>query len=180
MGALAPDVVVRVATIADAERLADIGAATFHDTFGPDNTPADMALYVVGEFGADLQRAELADARNTVFFAERAGQTVGYAMLRRSAAPPEVVGFDPVEVARLYAVRQCIGMGIGATLMQRCLDESERRGHDAIWLGVWEHNARAIAFYRRWGFEDVGGHTFTLGRDRQIDRVMMRRVTREA
>ena len=152
---------------------------TFRDTFGADNTPADIAMYVLREFGADLQRAELADSGNSVFFAERAGQTVGYAMLRRSAAPPEVVGFDPVEVARLYAVRQCIGSGIGATLMQRCLDESARRGHDTIWLGVWEHNRLAIAFYRRWGFEDVGAHTFTLGRDRQIDRVMMRRVARE-
>ena len=60
--------------------------------------------------------------------------------------------------------------------MRRCLEEAAARGRRTIWLGVWEHNAQAIAFYRRWGFADVGTTTFLLGKDSQTDRVMTRRV----
>ena len=63
--------------------------------------------------------------------------------------------------------------------MQRCLDEAAARGRRTVWLGVWEHNARAIAFYRRWGFTDVGSQPFQLGADLQTDRVMSRRVAGE-
>jgi ribosomal protein S18 acetylase RimI-like enzyme len=60
--------------------------------------------------------------------------------------------------------------------MQRCLDEVRDRGRATVWLGVWERNARAIAFYTRWQFADVGSHSFLLGTDRQTDRVMARSV----
>jgi diamine N-acetyltransferase len=43
-----------------------------------------------------------------------------------------------------------------------------------LWLGVWEHNARAIAFYTKCGFIDVGEHAFFVGGDEQTDRVMSR------
>lgn len=81
-----------------------------------------------------------------------------------------------IEIARLYAGKRWIGAGIGALLMQSCLREARARDKDTIWLGVWERNARAIAFYRRWDFADVGSQSFQLGGDLQSDRVMARRV----
>ena len=166
----------RRATPADAALLALLAATTFSDTFGPDNTPEDMAQYVTDSFGEDIQRGELADSRHTVFFAERAGETVGYAMLRQGPPPDDIQVAEAIEIARLYAAKQWIGAGIGSTLMQRCLDEASALGLSTIWLAVWEHNARAIAFYQRWGFADVGTTTFMLGSDRQTDRVMARRI----
>ena len=171
-----PRVTTRRATPADAALLTSLAATSFDDTFGADNTPADMASYMATAFGESIQRAELADARNTIFFAERADAIVGYAMLREGPAPDCVRDTDAIEIARLYATRHLIGAGIGAALMQRCLDEAATRGRSTIWLGVWEHNARAIAFYRRWEFADVGTTTFVLGHDRQTDRLMSRWV----
>jgi ribosomal protein S18 acetylase RimI-like enzyme len=48
------------------------------------------------------------------------------------------------------------------------------RGSDAVWLGVWEHNPRAISFYRKFGFVEAGEQTFHPGRDPQRDIVMVR------
>lgn len=167
---------IRRADTSDAARLASLARATFVDTFGRDNTAADMALYTAHAFGEDIQRAELSDSRVIVLIAEQNGEAVGYAMLREGPAPDCVGARDAIEIARLYSVQRLIGSGIGAALMQRCLTEVESRGKDVVWLGVWEHNARAIAFYRRWGFVDAGTQQFVLGRDRQIDRVMFRGV----
>lgn len=174
------DVVIRRATVDDAPLVATLAASTFADTFAAENDPADMRAYVATAFGDAVQRAELADPRHVVLIAERDGDAVGYAMLRDGVAPDGIPGAfvasDSMEIARLYAVQRHIGAGIGSALMQRCLTEAVTLGRRTVWLGVWERNARAIAFYERWGFVDVGAQTFTLGSDVQHDRVMARRV----
>jgi ribosomal protein S18 acetylase RimI-like enzyme len=172
-------IALRRATPADAAQLASFAATAFTDTFAAQNTPEDMAVYVAEAFGESVQRAELTDPQCTVFLAERDGEIVGYAMLREGAAPSCVTDPSSIEIARLYAGQRWIGAGIGALLMQRCLVEAASRARRTIWLGVWERNVRAIAFYQRWHFAIVGSQAFQLGRDRQNDRVMARRVSRE-
>ena len=171
-----PTITIRRATTEDAALLATLAASTFYDTFAADNTPQDMGEYMASAYGDAAQRAELADPRHTVFLAERDGEPIGFAMLREGPPPDGVRDTDSIEIMRLYAVKRFIGGGVGATLMQRCLDEAASRGKSTIWLGVWEHNAKAIAFYRRWGFTAVGTQPFIVGRDRQTDHVMARRV----
>ena len=174
-GAL-PQVTMRRAAPADAAALAAMASTAFTDTFGAHTDPRDMADYLATAFGESVQRAELADTGSTVWLAEHEGEPAGYAMLR-AGPPPECVSVhDAIEIARLYVVKRFIGAGIGALLMRRCIEEASARGNDAIWLGVWEHNVRAIAFYERWEFVDVGSLAFMLGRDRQTDRVMVRRL----
>src|SRR3954469_7364528 len=173
------DIALRRATPADAGRLATFAATAFMDTFAAQNTPEDMAAYVGQAFGEAVQRAELTDPQCTVFLAELGGEIVGYAMLRDGPQPACVTDPSAIEIARLYAGSRWIGAGIGALLMQRCLVEAASRGRRTIWLGVWERNVRAIAFYQRWHFTIVGSQPFQLGSDRQNDRVMSRRVVRE-
>jgi ribosomal protein S18 acetylase RimI-like enzyme len=172
-------ITTRRATPADAALLASLAATTFSDSFAADNTPENMALYMDGAFGESIQRDELSDPHCTIFLGEQNGEVVGYTMLHEGQAPASVGDDGALEIARLYSVKRAIGTGVGATLMRRCIDEATARGKQTLWLGVWEHNARAIAFYQRWGFIDVGSQTFTLGHDRQTDRVMARRATLE-
>ena len=57
--------------------------------------------------------------------------------------------------------------------MAAVYEAARTAGARQLWLGVWERNARAIRFYAKWGFTDVGRHDFVLGTDRQTDRVMV-------
>lgn len=167
-------VYVRYATAADAALLAEIGAKTFYDTFAADNTPENMAAYLGESFGADIQAAELSDPSNCFLIAEKDGAAVGYAKLHFGEAPACVGDPHAVELQRIYVLNDWIGHGIGAALMQSCVREAASRGHTTLWLGVWEHNPRAIAFYQKWGFEQAGAHVFQLGDDPQTDLVMRR------
>jgi len=173
-------VVLRRATPDDAALLTELGASTFTETFASVNTPEDFAAYMSASFGESIQRAELEDPLVTVYLAERGGDAVGYVMLRERPAPRMLGGHDALEIARLYARRSSIGTGVGGALMQRAIDEARARGKDALWLGVWEHNARALAFYRRWQFFEGGTQPFLLGSDLQTDLVMVRRIARES
>ena len=82
----------------------------------------------------------------------------------------------PIEIVRFYARTRWIGRGVGRGLMEAVLREARARGHDRVWLGVWERNERAIAFYKKWGFIKVGSQPFQLGNDIQTDLVMARVV----
>lgn len=167
---------IRRAGAADNDLLAALGAETFADAFGADNTPADMAAYLQGAFSPAIQAAELADPASLFLLAEIEGEPVGYARLRRGPAPTAVSGERPIEIVRLYARRAWIGLGVGAALMRACLRQAEQARCDTIWLDVWERNPRARAFYARWGFVEVGTQTFVLGRDVQNDLLLQRPV----
>lgn len=167
---------IRIAGPEDDALLAEIGARTFRHTFARDNTPEDMAAYLAGAFGPGLQAAELADPGTTFLIAEAEGDTVGYARLVRAPAPACIPAGRPIEIRRIYATEAWLGRGVGAALMRACLGEAERQQCEVIWLDVWERNERAIAFYRRWGFVQVGTQAFVLGSDVQNDLLMARPV----
>ncbi len=165
---------IRYAAGGDAALLAELSARTFAETFAADNTPEDMAAYLASAFGVTQQAAELNDPRATFLLAEIEGAPVGYAKLYAGDAPACVTGERPLELARLYAGQAWIGRGVGASLMTACIAEAVRRGHRTMWLGVWERNLRAQAFYRRWDFRIVGQQIFQLASDPQTDLVMER------
>jgi len=173
-------ITTRVATPGDAALLAELGASTFAETFAEANDPADFAAYMTAAFGEAIQRTELEEPGVTVIFAERAGAATGYVLLREGRAPHVVGDFDALEIVRPYVRASAIGTGVGAVLMQRAIHEAASRGKEALWLGVWEKNTRAIDFYRRHEFFEAGTQPFLLGTDLQNDYVMVRRIARES
>jgi predicted GNAT family acetyltransferase len=84
--------------------------------------------------------------------------------ISRQQSPPNLQGQQPLELNRLYVEQKAIGRGYGSALMTASLEEAIARDCDTLWLGVWEHNTRAQAFYQRWGFKPVGTQTFVLRR----------------
>jgi ribosomal protein S18 acetylase RimI-like enzyme len=167
-----PYLTIRRGSPADAELLAELGARTFSEAFATDNTPEDMAAYLASAFSPEQQAAELAEPNSLFQIAEINGVALGYAKLRSGHAPESVTGDKPIELVRLYVSQASLGSGIGASLMQACIVEAKQSGHTTLWLGVWEHNHRAQAFYRKWNFFEVGTHVFQLGRDSQTDLLM--------
>lgn len=160
---------------ATATRLADLGRQTFTETFGADNKPEDMAAFLTQTYGPDIQLAELQQPRYTYLLAEMQGQLVGFAKLWRDSplglAPGEAAP-GRLEVKQLYVVEEWTGTGLGAALMRRILDLAQAENCTALVLGVWEHNARARAFYQRFGFREIGETTFQLGADTQRDLIL--------
>lgn len=173
---MATSVTLRRGTVADAARLAEIGARTFAQTFEADNRPEDMAAHLAAAFGVPQQTAELTNPDYVTLFAENDGETAGFAQVRRHAAPPCVAGPDPIELHRFYVERAWHGRGVAAALMAECLSVVREMGGRTVWLSVWERNPRAIAFYGKQGFVAVGTTDFWVGPDRQTDHVMARAV----
>ncbi|MCY1003867.1 GNAT family N-acetyltransferase [Myxococcus sp. MISCRS1] len=167
-----PRVSIRPATLADAATLTELGERTFRDTFAAENTPENVEAFLASHYSRALQEEELREPRNLYLLAEVDGVPAGFALLCDGAREPSVRAERPVNLSRLYVDRAFLGAKVGAALMRRCLDDARRRGHDVLWLGVWERNTRARAFYARWGFIEVGEMRFVLGTDPQRDLVL--------
>lgn len=165
---------IRTASATDARTIAALGAETFTISFGAQNTPENLAAHLAKSFGEDIQRRELADPSLTYLIAEVGDRVAGYALVHAGEAPACVTGPSPIEVLRFYVVHDFHGTGIAQALMDACANEARRRGGRTLWLGVWSLNPRAIRFYQKCGFEDVGTQTFMLGDDPQQDRVLAR------
>ena len=165
---------IRHATSADAELLSELGARTFHEAFAHDNTPEDIDLYLRTSFSPDIQLQELAQAGVIFLVAESEGRPTGYAQLLLNSREESIEAVRPMELRRIYALQEYIGTGVGKALMGAAIEEARQHRCDVLWLGVWEKNQRAIDFYRKWGFREVGTHLFSLGNDPQTDWIMIR------
>ncbi|HEX4384856.1 MAG TPA: GNAT family N-acetyltransferase [Myxococcales bacterium] len=161
---------------ADAGAIADLSRAAFDAAFAADNTPENMKLFMEGPFSRERLMAEVHAGDSEYFIARKGDRLAGYATLRAGDTLPELAGVPARELGRLYTDPEMKGLGIGSKLMQACIDRAVALGAGWLWLGVWEHNAAAFAFYRKWGFERFGSHIFELGTDPQTDWLMRRRL----
>jgi len=167
---------IRRAEHYDAKQLSLLAETTFMDAFADVNTPENMALHCRTSYSEAIQAEEISNPDMVTLLCERGGRPVGFAQIRWGEAPSCVVADAPAEIQRLYVVRDCHGKGVALNLMNACVHELRDHRADVIWLGVWELNPRAIAFYKKLGFLEVGDHVFRLGRDPQRDIVMARPV----
>lgn len=164
---------IRRGTVADAAVLAELAARTFSEAFAASNTPDDLDAHLRASFGVAQQSAELADPDVRTLVALQEGRLVAYAQVRRKSAPDCVVIQRPVELHRIYLLRSVHGTGLAARLLRESGIAARELGGETLWLGVWEHNDRALAFYRKAGFKTVGSHVFVVGSDRQTDLVLV-------
>src|SRR5205085_6560366 len=144
------DFQVRPATPADAARLAEIAEKIFRETFEAHNRPEDIEDYLGKTYGEAHQRRELENEDITTLVIENGDGLAGFVQMRSGVERPGI------EIARFYIDRQYHGKGLAVTLMKASEDAARERGAKMLWLGVWEHNPRAIGFYAKCGFRDVG------------------------
>jgi ribosomal protein S18 acetylase RimI-like enzyme len=163
---------IRHARKEEAAQLGEIAELIFRDTFAPFNTEADMDIYCAEAMSAGAFRSDLDDPMSEILVAADGGAIVAYAHIHRGETPAVVGSAPTIELKRFYLLRDRHGTGLARRLMREVARRSAALGAETLWLGVWEHNGRGIAFYRKLGFEEVGEQPFLLGTDRQRDLIM--------
>jgi diamine N-acetyltransferase len=163
---------IRRATASDAAPLAELAARTFAETFAKENTAEDLDAHLKSAYGVPQQATEIKDPEVVTLLAFKAEVLVGFAQVRRKKAPCCLVVERPIELQRLYLAGSAHGTGLAAELMKQAREAALELGGTHLWLGVWERNLRAIAFYRKMGLVEVGSHIFVVGADPQRDLVL--------
>ncbi len=154
--------------------LRTLSIKTFDETFRSANRPEVMDAFLAEAFAPEKLAAEMSNTESRFFFAIRDGEPVGYLKLNVGNAQTEYQSEGMLEIERIYVSAEHQGCGLGKRLMAFALEMAARGGHPAVWLGVWEHNPKAIAFYTREGFSRIGQHVFRVGDEDQTDWLMRR------
>lgn len=152
----------------DLELLQKISRETFQESFSDQNTEENMRHYLENSLSLEKLTEEFNNPDSAFYIPYLNGEYVGYLKLNFEN--------DNVEIERIYVYKPFHGKGIGQQLLDKALDIAREKNVSQIWLGVWEHNARAIAFYTKNGFEAFDHHIFLLGDDKQTDILMRRQL----
>lgn len=170
------NVTIKPASVDDAERLAEISSITFAETFSEQNSAEDMQNYLDEKLNPEVLSKELQNPESEFYFAEVNDEVAGYLKINSGNAQTENQESSSLEVERIYVKQAFQGMKIGQLLFDKALERASEKSVEFIWLGVWEHNQKAIKFYEKNGFEVFGKHDFVLGTDIQTDLMMRKKL----
>jgi ribosomal protein S18 acetylase RimI-like enzyme len=168
------EIKIRQANETDAALIAFLSRETFYDTFAEHNTPEDMALFMEQQFSTPELMKEVVDSSDLFFLAFYEEEPAGYIKLKPGRHIDLIDTDKAIEISRLYARKSMIGKGVGKAMMLYAIQYAANNQYKTIWLGVWEHNKRAIGFYQSFGFQKFSEHDFILGKDVQRDWLMAR------
>ncbi len=167
---------IRPCTPDDLDTLLRIGRNAFWQTFSATTHIDDMHAYMSQAFRPDVFARELAHPDSRFFLASVGAQPAGYLKINFAGAQTDVHDPRSLEVERLYVLENFQGMRIGQALLAQAMDIARAQGLESVWLGVWEHNYKAQAFYEKNGFEVFDRHPFRMGQDPQIDLLMRKKL----
>lgn len=160
-------------TINDIDELQKIGKQTFRETFQDSNSEENMVSYLKESFSTEKLIKELNNENSEFYFVKTDNKIIGYLKVNFGDAQTELSDNKGFEIERIYVLKEYHGKKVGQLLYNKAIEIAKGKEVDFIWLGVWEHNNRAIRFYEKNGFIPFDKHIFKVGDDEQID-IMMR------
>ncbi|RAS89372.1 GNAT family N-acetyltransferase [Priestia endophytica] len=161
-------------TLEDLRKLQEISYETFNETFKHQNSPENMEAYLEKAFNLEQVEKELSNTSSHFFFVYVDNEIVGYLKVNTDDAQSEEMGDESLEIERIYIKNNFQKHGIGKYLFNKAIEMAMEHNKKKIWLGVWEKNENALAFYKKMGFVQTGVHSFYMGDEKQVDFIMVK------
>ncbi|PUA36573.1 GNAT family N-acetyltransferase [Paenibacillus elgii] len=165
-------ITIKKCTLEDVRKLQEISYETFDETFKDQNSPENMNAYLERAFNLNQLEKELSDISSQFFFVYLNHEVAGYLKVNINDAQSEEMGDESLEIERIYIKKNFQKHGLGKYLLNQAIEIAMECNKKHIWLGVWENNENAIAFYKKMGFIQTGTHSFYMGDEEQIDFIM--------
>ncbi len=165
-------------TIQDINVLQDLSIETFSETFGQQNPPEDLELYLEKAFNPQQLTKEIMDSNTNFYFIFQEALLAGYIKLKNASLPGHPFLGEALEVERLYVRKGYQHLGLGKHLLDFASEEAQRTHKEYLWLSVWEYNPTAYGFYKSQGYIECGSRHFHLGTLAQTDLIMKKEIRR--
>ncbi|GGC77628.1 spermidine/spermine N(1)-acetyltransferase [Thalassobacillus devorans] len=170
------EVTISKCTLEDACQLREVGYETFKETFEHQNSPENMNAYLDKAFTLNQLEKELSNASSRFFFVYFKQDVAGYLKVNVGEGQTEDMGEDAIEIERIYIKNKFQKHGLGKRLLEKAIELARNENKQKIWLGVWEKNENAIAFYEKMGFVQTGAHSFYMGDEKQTGFIMTKNL----
>ena len=169
-------IILKKCTIEDIHTLQEISYETFNEAFKDQNSPENMKAYLEKAFNLEQVKIEMSHRSSHFYFVYVHDAVAGYLKVNTGDAQSEEMGDEALEIERLYIKSRFQKHGLGKYLLKKAEEIATEQQLKNIWLGVWEKNENAIAFYKKMGFVEVGAHSFFMGDEEQTDLIMTKPI----
>jgi len=158
--------VIRKAKLKDAEFIALLARTTFTETFGHYfRDHQDLLDYYDKTFSVSKIRDSL-EKKNNIFWISFFDELpVGYAKLKIFSRSDFINSDNVSQLQKIYVLKDFLSKKIGYEMQAEMFEETIKIGNKYIWLSVLESNERAISFYIKNGFTEIGRHSFKIGQE---------------
>lgn len=168
------NITIKNCSLEDLHQLQEVSYETFNETFKTQNSPENMKAYLEKAFNLQQLTIELSEAASQFLFISVDQEVAGYLKINVDHAQSEDMGDESLEIERIYIRKPFQKYGLGKRLLNKAIEIAIHHNKKKIWLGVWEKNENAIAFYKKMGFVLSGSHSFYMGDEKQIDFIMIK------
>jgi GNAT superfamily N-acetyltransferase len=169
----------RKAVRADALCIGVLGMQVFLDTYATEGIRPSLAREVLQSLAPQVVGEIVGKAGHTFIVAEANGHLVGFAHLTERADHELVPSPEASELNRLYVQERFIRRGLGRALLAQAEAAALASGASVLWLAAWVANARALAFYSRQGYEQLGSTLFEFQGEQYENRVFAKTLGAE-
>lgn len=140
------------------QNLQQISSETFRETFANRNKPEHINQFLKKAFNIEQLDKEHSDRYSQVYFVYHQNDVAGYLKINFDDAQSEEMNEGSFEIERIYFRSKFQKRDFGKYLFDKALEIARNKHKYKIWLGVWEKNENATAFYKNLGFvQDLYG-----------------------
>ena len=156
--------------------LQEVSIQTFTETFKDNNSEKSLNDYLNTAYELTKLEKELENPHSEFYFAYFNNELAGYLKININDAQSEKMGENALEVERIYIKKSFKRRGIGRHLIETAEQLAKKYQKNLMWVGVWEYNPKATAFYETLGFKVIGAHSFFMGEEEQTDLIMSKQL----
>ena len=168
---------IKTAKETDAEVLALLGRLTYNESHGHFiEDKNDLAKYLDENFSVSNMKRKISDPKNRFFIAYSGDLPVGYAKIVLNANHKSVASENSCQLQRIFILADFIPLKIGIRLLSFVEAQARELKFDALWLSVYIKNHRAIRFYEKNEFKDVGELSFSVNGKHYPNTVFSKRI----
>jgi ribosomal protein S18 acetylase RimI-like enzyme len=158
---------IRIANKDDTGFIALLARITFTETFGHlFKDKQDLLDYYDSTFSVNKIENSISKPNNIYWIAFVDRLAVGYAKLKLNSQSEFISEGNICQLQKIYILRDFLSMKIGFELQNLLLKKAKENGFSKIWLSVLNSNERAINFYIKNGFMEIGNHDFQIGKEK--------------
>lgn len=153
---------VKIPTLNDLAALTELATKTFIESHGTSASQNDIAEYVRKHYSVTEFEKELTDSNSVYRIVYLDGKIAGYSKIIYNCTNPNIAEVTVCKMERLYVLKEFYDQKIGKQLFDLNVTLAKANNQIGIWLYVWAENKRALRFYEKQGFKNIGATSFKI------------------
>lgn len=163
---------IRKAELKDTANLAVLKQQVWIATYATEGIRTEFSDYVLSQFTKEKERELIENPDKLIFVAEIDNHIIACVELAldTKCSIPEITS---PEITVLYVLERFCGKNIGKMLLEKTYIEAKKMNFNSVWLTVYHENERAIKFYKRNKFKELGSTYFEMDGNKYENRIMI-------